>query len=215
MDKPLNALAAFMPRSLDQELQSLVVRYGADAVREATKRATAKRKGRKPEKDWLFLRDWVEQDTDDWLHDREPTELRSNYAIAKAFAEKHPGHNPFATKERIERKLRDKRRWFMLVRAWERSEAEFSADTYLRSLRELIQIAPEKHWSSLLEMALGKIARYREQFGEPAPEKSFSTIEEELSAASPTIVGSDFRPLGLLGARRVRKPVGYSNPQNT
>lgn len=213
MDKPVNALAAFSGPSLDEQLRNLVAMHGADAVREAAKSATAKKKGRKPEKDWLGLRPWVEQDAEDWLHGRDPMAIRSNYAVAQAFAEAQPGYSRYATKERIERKLREKRRWFMLVRAWERAEAEFPFEVYVRSLRELDKGTPGYVWAKLLETALGKLARYREQFGEPSPEKSFDTIEEELMRASPTILGSDYVPRGLFAARRVRKPVGYSNPQ--
>ena len=216
MNQPVNALAAFMNPSLDDQLSRLVAKHGADAVREATKRATAKKRGRKPEKDWLGLKPWVEQDADDWLHGRDPMAIRSNYAVAKAFAEENPGHNRYATKERIERKLRERRRWFMLVIAMERAEAGFPLETYIRALRDLERCAAGQGWAMMLEQALGKVARYREQFGEPSPEKSFDTIDSELRDASNTILGSTPPPTrGLFGARRVRKPVAYSNPQNT
>ena len=205
-----------MNPSLDEQLSRLVAKHGSDAVREAAKRATAKKRGRKPEKDWLGLKPWVEQDADDWLHGRDPMAIRSNYAVAKAFAEENQGHNRYATKERIERKLREKRRWFMLVIARERAEAGFPFETYVRALRELDQVAPGQFWATMLEQALGKVARYREQFGEPSPEKSLDTIDSELRDASMTILGSTVTPSrGLFGTRRVRKPVGYSNPQNT
>lgn len=213
MNQPLNALAAFGIPSLDDQLKSLVAMHGSDAVREAAKRATAKKRGRKEEKDWAALWPWVLQDSDDWLGGRDAMSIRSNYAVAKAFAEENPGHNRYATKERIERKLREKRRWYMLALSVERAEKAFPVETYVRALREIDQLAPGHFWGSLLEQALGKVARYREQFGEPSPEKSCETIESELRDASATILNSNFTPRGLLGSRRVRKPVGYSNPQ--
>ena len=211
-----NALAAFtgVPgRTLDQQMRALVTRYGSDAVRDSAKRATAKRKGRKPEKDWIGLKPWVELDAEDWLHGRDPMALRSNYSIAKAFAEEHQGHNRYATKQRIERKLSAKRRWFMLVVAQERSETEFPVDIHIRSLWELIEVDSKLHWQSVLEYALGKVARYRELLGEPAPDKSLATIDDELTKASGTILGSWTQPRGLLGAMRALNPAPISNPQ--
>lgn len=219
MDNALSAFTGLPGRTLDQQMRALVTRYGADAVREAAKAATVKRKGRKPEKDWIGLAPWVQKDAEDWLHGRDPMALRSNYSIAKAFAEEHQGHNRYATKHRIERKLRTKRRWYMLVIAQERSETDFPVDVHLRSLWELIEVDSSRHWQSILEYALGKVARYRELIGEPAPDKSLTTIDEELIKASGTILGSWTQPRGLLGVSRglgmarVQKPALISNPQ--
>lgn len=213
MNKPTNALAALLPESLDQKMRSLVAQHGADAVRDAAKRATAKRKGRKPEKDWLNLKPWVEQDAEDWLDGRDAFALRSNYAVAKEFAEQFPGHNRYATKERIERKLRAKRRWYMLVVAYERSEVGFPAETYIRALRELDATDPEKWWSSLLELGLGRLALYREKFGEPDPQKSFHDLDLELRAKPQTLGDFVYRRRGLFGSPRVQNIPTILNSQ--
>lgn len=210
MKEQPNALASFLPvQTLDDQLASLVTRFGAEAVRDATKRATAKKRGRKPEKDWVGLRPWVEQDSDDWLNGRDAFALRSNYSIAKAFAEQNPGHNPFATKDRIERKLRELRRWYMLVNAFQLAETGYPLETYVRVLRELEQLQPGKHWAWFLERALGREALYRERFGEPAPEKSFQQLQDELEVlptnALAGLIGSTTGRTGLFGSNKGRK----------
>lgn len=75
-------------------------------------------------------------DADGWLHGRDSISIRKNYAVAKAFAEQFPGHTQFAKKERIERKLRVSRRWYMLIVAQFRSQTEFPADVHVRALRQ-------------------------------------------------------------------------------
>jgi len=179
-----NALSGFV-NSLDQELALLVGRYGPDAVRDAAKRATKKKRGRKAEKDWPLLRPWLKQDTDDWLAGRDPFALRTNYAIAKQFAEQHPGHSAIATKGRIERKLRARRRWWMLVTAHHETEANFPFSVHLRALRELAAADGHRVWQSSLENALGRLAFYREEHGEPDASKSFAALEEELRRPDP------------------------------
>jgi hypothetical protein len=211
-----NALAAFLNRSLDDELIALVQKHGADAVRDAAKRATAKKRGRRPEKDWLNLKEWVYQDAEDWLYGRDALTIRSNYAVAKAFAEKFPGHNVFATKERIERKLRQSRRWYMLVVARERSESEFPHEVHLRTLRELAELDTHPVWARLFESALGVLIRYREKFGAPEPDKPFEQLESELR---PPVRGLGMGVQnalahrgGLFGTRAVRNSTDNSNP---
>lgn len=194
MKQPVDALLALYNRSLDEQMRSLVARFGADAVRASAKRVTAKKRGRKAEKDWVGLKPWVSLDVEDWIHGRDPFAIRSNYAIAKAYAEQNPGYNIVATNNRIERKLRELRRWMMLQHARIRSETECPLETYIRASRELVQLDPESS-QFFLEHALGRLARYRERFGEPAPEKTLQQLEDELKAPVPTILGGG----GLLG----------------
>lgn len=214
MAKPPNALAMYLGGPLDEQMSSLVSKFGADAVRSAAKQATAKRRGRRPEKDWVSLKPWVNLDADDWLNGRDPFAKRSNYAVAKAFAEQFPGHNPFATKERIERKLREKRRWFMLAIAMERSKVDFPAELHLRTLRELAELNTHPVWAQVYENALGRLVRYREKFGDPGPAKSFEQLDAELNAQPPALAeyGNALAGSGLFGSRRVQKVSTISNP---
>ena len=113
---------AFQPPTLDQELRSLISRFGSDAVRDGAKRLTKKRKGRKQERDWAELSDTILQDSQDYLDGKNPFKERSNYSIAVEFAKRNPGHNSVATQRRIMRKLSERRHIYFLLRAWEFSE---------------------------------------------------------------------------------------------
>ncbi|WP_288459308.1 hypothetical protein [uncultured Sphingomonas sp.] len=180
-------------RTLDDELRSLVTRYGADAVREAAKKATAKKRGRRPERDWPLLRPWLDQDVEDWLAERDPFAARSNYLIAKEYAAKHPGHNPIATAERIERKLREKRRWMLFAVALGRTDKGWPISVYLKACEGLIEEGGSRDWSFLLDRPRGVLARYEERFGNDATALSLDEMEEALRQPLPTLGG------GVLG----------------
>lgn len=169
-------------RKLDDELVSLVARFGADAVRAAAKRATRKKKGRRPENDVPLLRPWLEKDVEDWFNGIDPFKARSNYSIAQEFAEQFPGHSRFATKDRIERKLRRLRQLSMLARVQRIAKEQHPYAVFLRALRCLVEAERHVVWESALEWALGKLARYQEQFGKPDEDLTFMMIEERLDA---------------------------------
>lgn len=120
----INALAGLSPDgpkfdlvgpTVDDDIRRIIARYGTEAVKQAVKRVTKPKRGRKPEKDWPELREVIESDARDWLAGGDPFSSRSNYSIAKDFADKNPGHSHPATMKRIERKLVQKRVWMTLV----------------------------------------------------------------------------------------------------
>lgn len=180
-------------RPLDDELRSLVARYGADAVREAAKKATVKKRGRRPEKDWPLLRPWLDQDVEDWLAERDPFAARSNYLIAKEYAAEHPGHNPIATAERIERKLREKRRWMLFAVAEGRTRKGWPFSVNLRACEGMIEEGKPNDWSFMLNHPRGVLARYEERFGKPDASLSLDEMDEALRQPLPALSG------GVLG----------------
>lgn len=192
-----NALIA-AGQTLESELALLVARYGADAVREAAKKATKKKRGRPAEKDWPLLKPWIEKDVADWLDGNDPFELRSNYSIAKEFALAHPGHSQFATKDRIERKLGEKRRWMMFATAHSRTETGYPFELHLKAVRGLVAEDTHPVWSKVLEQALGTIAHFRERFGEPDPALSIQSLQEQLRKPYPNALAA-YAPSGIFG----------------
>jgi hypothetical protein len=186
-------------RTLDDELRSLIARHGADPVKEAAKRLVAKKRGRPAEKDWPLLRQWVEQDVQDWLAERDPFEARSNYLIANGFVAKHPGHSPAATVGRIERKLRERRRFMLFAVAVERTSEGWPLAVHLRACAGLVEEGKPEDWSSLLNHPRGVLARYEERFGDAKPSLSLSDMEERLRQPLP---GPEGNTLGsILGLR--------------
>jgi hypothetical protein len=189
-------------RSLDDELRSLICRHGADAVKEAAKRLTLKKRGRPPEKDWPLLLQWTEQDVQDWLAERDPFGARSNYLIANEFAATHPGHSPAATVGRIERKLRQRRRFMLFAVAEGRTREGWPLEVYLRACEGLVEEGKPEDWSSLLNRPRGVLARYEERFGDAEPSLSLSDMEDKLRQPLPGpegyTLGSLFglKPLG-------------------
>ncbi|WP_159043480.1 hypothetical protein [Sphingomonas sp. STIS6.2] len=180
-------------RTLDDELRSLVARYGADAVREAAKKATVKKRGRRPEKDWPLLRPWLDQDVEDWLAERDPFAARSNYFIAKEYSAEYPGHNPIATAERIERKLREKRRWMLFAVAENRTRKGWPLSVNLRACEGMIEEGKPNDWSFMLNHLRGVLARYEERFGKPDASLSLDEMDEALRQPLPALSG------GVLG----------------
>lgn len=178
MNKLIDALS--QPAGLDDEIARLVRKFGVDAVRDSVKRVAKKRAGRKAEADWPLLGPWLKQDADDWLHDRQPEKLRTSYSIAKAFAEKYPGHDKIATFERVVRKLRKRRRWFYMVTAWQRAEMEYPVEVALRALEEMEAMWPKERWGMRKDLTIGRLQRYREQFGEVPADMTVDAMETEL-----------------------------------
>ena len=178
--------------TLDEELDRLVQVHGADAVRAATKKATAKRKGRKPEQDWLALKDWIELDAQDWLDGHDPFTLRTNYFLAKQVAQTVPGHNAPATHRRVMAKLARRRKWLVLARAWRHAAKSRPPLDYFRTVAALIEL--DLKFADSLQMISdrhrGQIVRYKERFGELDPTLTLEQIEEALKAPEPSKLGS-------------------------
>ena len=123
--------------TVDDDIRRIVTRYGAEAVKEAVKRETKAKRGRKPERDWPELREVIEADARDWLAGGDPFSSRSNYSIAKDFADRSPGHSHPATMKRIERKLVKSRVWMTLVVAKNISREGYPYAEHIRALDAL------------------------------------------------------------------------------
>ena len=214
-----NALAAFAfpQRTLDEEMQSLIARYGSDLVRDSTKRLTKKRKGRKQELDWVKLKDVLQADAIDYLDGKNPFEQRTNYSIANEFADRNPGHNSTATHRRIMRKLSQRRQFYFMIRAWEHCEENRPFGDYFRVVEEFSAVDPK--WSANLlkwsDFRRGQLMRYRDTIGEPVSSMTLADISLALSQlsiinAAPMKVTSR----GLLAALASPVPISSSSVEN-
>lgn len=179
------------PTTVTDEVRILILRYGADAVKRAVKEATKAKRGPKKKPDWKELRDVIETDARDWLAGRDPFKLRTNYAIAKAFAERHPGHSPISTFERIERKLKTgpyDRRWFVFTTAEIMTRDSYPHADHLRALEALAKLPKESGsamWKRSLERAQAEVARFEAREEHP-PDASMTMEEiEEANAQAP------------------------------
>ena len=164
--------------SLEEEMRRLVRAHGPEAVRKATKAATARKRGRRADKDWELLRPFVSQDAADWLAGVDPFSVRTSYSIAQQIAETHRGHSRQATFQRVYRKLRKRRRSFVYATALATSESEFPFELHFRALRELAQADPEHNevWHRILEQKLAALTQYREVHGEPEVATSWKEL---------------------------------------
>ena len=198
-----NALASYIGRRpailLDNEIQRLIGIHGEPAVREATKRLTAMKQGRKPEKDWQDLEEWIEQDARDWLDGLDPFKLRSNYFLAKTISKAKPGHNQVASHRRILGKLSKRRTIYLLMSAWNIAEFSRPYADYFR-VCEALAATGAVFAQTILGLAdshRGQLERYRGRFGDPSPSMTVAEIQEALKAPLP--LSSYGKPLGLFG----------------
>lgn len=207
-----NALGGFGPPptfdvvgpTVDDDVRRMIARYGAEAVANALKRATKAKRGRRPEKDWPELRGVIDCDARNWLAGEDPFSTRSNYSIAKDFADQHPGHSHPGTMKRIERKLAKQRVWMTLVAAYEMSE-RYPYSAHLRALSALVDCDSHPVWSRIRDRAQGYVADYHAKLGEAPPTEM--TIQEVEDAAKIALIkGHDLAvkpsPKGLFGAIR-------------
>lgn len=194
--------------TVDDDIQRAISRYGADAVKKAIKDATRPKRGRKVEPDWPELRSVFEADARDWLAGHDPFAARSNYAIAKAFAERAPGQSAVSTHKRIERKLSKgpyDRRWFTLVLAENQSRNSYPYAVHLRALEALSQLpetARPDLWRFSLDRARATVTDYEAREGKPpSPDMTFQQIEQAVQKGSLTALLAPPQPRGLLGNR--------------
>lgn len=214
------ALASFTPPQWDlvgpaveDDIRRAVQRYGAEAVKAAVKEATKGKRGRPREPDWPELRDVIEADALQWLAGGDPFAARSNYAIAKDFAERNPGHSVVSTHKRIERKLSRgpyDRRWFTLVTAENLSREDFPYAVHLRAI-EAVASLPDPFiaevWQSLLRRALSTVADYEAREGYPPdPSMSFRQVEEAVQKGSLASLIAPSKRGGLFGLASQGQP---------
>lgn len=184
----INALAGLSPDgpkfdlvgpTIDDDIRRIIARYGTEAVKQAVKRVTKPKRGRKPEKDWPELREVIESDARDWLAGGDPFSSRSNYSIAKDFADKNPGHSHPATMKRIERKLVQKRVWMTLVTAENFSREGYPYAVHIRALEALSEADSHPVWASIRDRAKSDVADYEAKKGEAPPaHMSMKEVEE-------------------------------------
>lgn len=184
-NNPLTTLPGAPPKfdlvgpTVDDDIHRIIMRYGAEAVKEAVKRQTKPKRGRKPEKDLPELAEVFEADARDWLNGGDPFASRSIYSIAKGFADRNPGHSHPATMKRIERKLVKRRVLITLATAEGRSRDGYPYATHIRALEALCNADSHPVWSSIRDRAKSSVADYEAKVGEaPPPHLSMKEVEE-------------------------------------
>lgn len=182
--------------TVDDDIRRAITRYGKDAVKEAVKRQTTSKRGRKPEKDWPELRELIEADARDWLEGGDPFATRSNYSMAKDFADRNPGHSYPATMQRIERKLAKSRAWMTFVTAMNFSREGYPHAAHVRALEALSGANSHPVWADLLDRARSELADYEARNGEPPP--AHLTMKDIKDAAI-NALNAPLKPNGLGG----------------
>ena len=195
------ALGGLKP-SLDDEIKRLVQLYGKAAVRNAVSRLPKNKAGRKQENDLAHLKDWFEQDAQDWLNGLDPAKARSNYQMAMHVASLAKPHYYAATLRRVQRKLAKRRHFIGLVMAWQSAEATRPYADYFRA-GDAIIAHDDKFGDmvqSIADNARGKIERYKARYGDPDPCMTLAAIDEALNAPMvPDIVDRRARRTPLWG----------------
>lgn len=185
---------------VDAEIRNAIRRFGAEAVKASIKRLTKPKRGRKPDLDWPELCPVIDADARNWLSGGDPFAVRSNYSIAKAFADGKPVHNHPANMKRIERKLAINRVRMTQYAAYELSLDGYPHATHVRAVEELVRAGSHPVWQTILENAKSKIAEYGTALGQPPPARlSMKEVEDAVHAAlSPTPTLGGLLGLGSL-----------------
>lgn len=187
-------------------MRRLIRRYGAEAAQIALKSQTAGRSGRPHEKDWLLLADIIREDARDWLAGGDPFKTRRSAAIARNFADEHPGQSRASTISRIKQKLSRSRRYVTFCEAERLARAEYPYGQYLRALNALIdtgKFAPL--WAEQSYCTLACIAEYTAKFGEPSPAMTIQQLEADAAkpfTPTPTPKNRNILQILIGGSRR-------------
>lgn len=194
-----NAQAKFdlVGPTVDDDVRRMISRYGRDAVAGAMKRAIKVKRGRKAEADWPEIDKVLKVDARRLLEGGDPFAERTNYSIAKAYAERHPGHSHAATHRRILKKLADKRVLFTLINAYMIGEDEYPYAAYLSVLKMLAMEMPDMHWGDKLLRSEGYVNDYTAKHGAPADQLTMKEIEEGARSLLGLLAGGQM-PLGAL-----------------
>lgn len=190
--------------TVDDDIRRAIGRYGAKAVREATQRLAKPKRGRKTIDDWPELNQVFQLDARIWLEGGDPFDVKSNYAIAKEYAQKNLGQSAEATHERIERKLATEphnRRWYILVFAWHMSHKDWPYSCHLRALEELAPLDP--NFRDLLAYAVKDVQNYTDKVGHsPPPDITMDSIRDITRNALLPPLGLPLEPLrrGIFGS---------------
>ena len=184
---------------VDHDLLKVIQTHGLAAVREAIPRVTSGRSGPKNIDDWSVLRPILQKDVEDWINGIDPFQERSDYLIAKRFAEENPGHSEESTRKRIVRKLKrkDSRRFFILTAALVNVRDGHPHELYLKALNELEKFQPNGLWSSFETAYYGCCLAYERKHGAPLKKMSIVEIETRVLKDAP----QSLYPQGLLQLR--------------
>ena len=173
----------FVGPSVDDDMRRLIRRYGVEAAQIALRKQTAGKPGRPHEKDWQLLAKIIREDAEYWLDGGDPFKMRPNAAIARNFADEHPGQSPDSTIKRIKLKLSRSRRYVTFCEA-ERLARKLPHGQYLRALNALMSAGKYTSlWSEHGYRTLAAITEYTAKFGEPSPDMTIRQLETE--AATP------------------------------
>jgi len=200
----------FLASNVDEAIRRAIAQYGAEAVKKAVEQQTKAKRGRPSDPDWLLLRPTFELDAREWLNDVIPQKNRTNYRIAKDFADKEKGHSYPATLRRIQQKLKNKRILFYLFEAVLLSREGYSYKKHLKALEAFAEINPFP--SNELEIAQKVVAGFELRFGKyPADNMSIVEIQRAVLPAldaGPTSYFSDPpKGLGALADYRQQVPI--------
>jgi hypothetical protein len=166
--------------NLEDEVRRLINRYGAKSTKEALKRLSNRKPRAKLKGDWRLLDGYLKADARRWLEGADPFKERSDYSIAKWFAETHPDKNVEfeSTFRRIKRRLSKDRRYYTLVEAFWLSAGGYPYQMQLKVLRELSSGARSKaSWQRALRMAEGTLAKYQAIAGPPPATMTMRELE--------------------------------------
>jgi ribosomal protein L18E len=168
--------------TVDNDIRRAINRYGADAVKDAIKRLTNPRRGRPKINDWKELASVIEADAKEWIAGGDPIATRSNYAVAKQFADANPGQSAISTHQRIERKLKKKpfdRHWYLLIAAENLTRENYSWKQHIRSLEGLAKTDSHPVWQGFLDTAKSEVADYEAKQGElPADALTMKEVQD-------------------------------------
>jgi hypothetical protein len=186
------------------DIRRVLNRYGKDSVKAAVQQMTKPHRGRPKINDWPELRSVIEADAREWLDGGDPIARRTNYSIAKEFADRNPGQSAVSTHQRIERKLAKKpydRRWYMLATAegWTRAEGPWQQ--HIRVLEALQDHAPQSVWALTLQTANSELADYEAKNGEPPP-ATLTMDQVKAGARNALALFTRTKPQGLFGQMR-------------
>jgi hypothetical protein len=196
--------------AVEGEVRHLIRRYGFQKTKDALDRQTHRKPGTKLKEDWKILEPLLKADARSWLEGGDPFNERSDYSIAKWFAEKHPDQNVEfdSTLRRIKRRLSKDRRYHALVEAFWLSEA-YSYEIQLRVLSELCSLARSgAGWRNALKTAEETLSDYRTKFG--APPANMTMRELEVAAAEARVAELTARKGNILGDLLGGRPRSHS-----
>lgn len=192
--------------TVDDDLRRIIRRYGREAVLEAVKRESKRKRGRKAEPDWPELSKTLMEDAKLLLEGGDPFTERSSYSIATAYAEANPGHSRAATHRRILRKLSEKRVILTLLHAHQISDTHYPFQAHIDLLKRISAERPDWAWDDVVASAEAAVRDYAAKHGPPDPQMTMKAIQDGAQSILLPEPGGIGRPVGgvfgALGAMR-------------